>query len=331
MPLSDTERLSINRRRLLALAGTTAAVPLVSAPAQATLPEPRLDAERISVAALQTRAVPGDVKANLVDMLAAIDRVQDQAGPKHLISFSGQALQGRVHGGAADLAAAAVDVDGPEMGALGAKAREVRAHITLSAWVRDAAWRGQVIAMSLLFAPDGRLRAKDWAPFQGATAAPDAGRFAATIESEFDRYVERYSSAAVLPVHATAVGRIALSATVATPEVFRAYALKGAEVFVRTAPLGAPMWDLQATSAYSRCFTVMTTSALDPEAAVAPGRGGTAIIGPIGEVMAEAGSKWEQAVTASLPIAHLRATRRPLEIPTAMVLPVYQRASRDLA
>lgn len=330
MPLSDIKSLEINRRRLLALTATGATAPLAMPQAKAVQPEPRLVAERLSVAAIQSRAAPWAVSENLAGMLAAIDRVHDGVGPKHLITFSAQALQGLVPGDAADLAAVAIDVDGRELSAVAEKARAVQAHIAFGAWVRDADWPGRVIAMSILIGPDGGLIAKDWKPLQDASAMVGAGQFATTIDAELDRFVELYGRNAVLPVHATSIGRIALSPLVAGPEVYRAYALKGAEVFLRTAPQGAPDWDLQATAAYNQAFTVMTTTACDVEAAV-PGRGGTTIVGPRGEILAEAGSKWEQAVTATLPIADLRATRRPIEIPTALVLPVYERAMRDFA
>lgn len=331
MGLSDADRFNINRRRLLALAGTAATAPFVPATAQAAHSDLAPLARDISVAALQTRATPGATRLNLASMLAAVDRVHDIAGPKHLVTFADQALQGRVHGDAADLAAVAIDLDGPEFAAIAAKARENQIHIAFAAWVRDADWTGKVISMSILIGPDGRLLAKDWAAFQGDASRPDVGRFASTIQTEFDQYVERYGRDAMLPLHETSIGRIALSSAVESPEIFRAFGHKGVEIVIRTAPSGAPSWDLQATSGHNRCYAVMTTLADDPEVALAPGRGGTAIVGPRGEILAEAGSRWEQAVTATLTVAHLRATRRPLEIPAAAAASTYRPVTRGLA
>jgi predicted amidohydrolase len=342
MALSDVEHRVTDRRFLMKLAAMAAATVPVTAAASVSRPtevppplRQRLASDHVTVAAIQglVRSVrPGDAHAataaNLAAMRDAIDRLHAHGGHKDLITFSAFALQGWVGGGFDDLRAAAIDSEGPEVAALGAKAREHGSHISFGAWATDRAWPGRVIAMMILIGPDGRVLARDWAPYIDATVLPDAGRHASSIESEFAAFVSIYGDDAVLPVHATPIGTLAQSQLNAAPEVFRALALKGAEILVRASPLGSQPWDLRATAALTQCFTVSTQSATstDTEFGV-PGSslraGGTAIFGPHGDVLAEAGSKWEQAVVATLPVGPARQARTVPRLAAHMVGPVY--------
>ena len=334
MASSDSERLVLNRRRLIQAAGlgATAAAPSQTAARTAwpAVPTPALVAENISVAAIQRTIVSVQempaakaIAANVQAMRDAIDRVQASGVHKHLITFSGYALQGGLTGALNDLTRTAIAADGPEVAGIAAKAREHGSHVSFGAWATDPDWRGRVIAMTILIGPDGKTIAKDWAPL-----ASDAGAFhwASAVESEFDAYIEMYGAGAVLPVHQTGIGVVAQAPVQGAPEIFRAYALKGAEIFLRTAPDSCQSWDLQAAAGHNRCFSVMTTAAAAPSdhhAAFA----GTAIHGPGGEVLAEAGSKWDQVVVASLPMARYRSVHRIPNLATALFLPAYERAA----
>jgi hypothetical protein len=51
--------------------------------------------------------------------------------------------------------------------------------------------------------------------------------------------------------------------------------------------------------------------------------GGTAIYGPRGEVVAEAGSKFEQSVEGRIPMAMFRATRKTPDVHMALYLDAF--------
>ncbi|MDX2222876.1 MAG: nitrilase-related carbon-nitrogen hydrolase [Rhodospirillaceae bacterium] len=348
MPVPSTLEIALNRRRMLHLAGLAAvaggtataqaARPVVRAPdAHATAAHategPALRRDTIAVAAIQTRVTPVDagnpapqVAANLAAMVEAIGRVQAQPLRKDLIAFSGLALQGWMPADRTGLRRAAIADDGPEIAVLAGRARAHDCYISFGALAVDADWPGEVLAVTYLLDPMGRIRAKDWAPFADP-AAP-----VASIAAHLDRYAEMYGPAAVVPVHATEVGVIAQSPAVNMPELFRAFALKGADVLIRPLAHGLPTWDAPACAAHTRCFSVVTTPAApaDGESVYTRG-GGTVIHGPAGETLAEAGSKWEQAVVATLPMARHRATRTPLTVGAALFLPTYQDHLADFA
>lgn len=330
MPLPDTERLTLNRRRLLQAAGVGAAT--VAAPAAGAayphVPAGALVAETVSVAAIQRRVASAAVAANVRGMCDDIDRAQE-AGRKHLITFSGRALQGAVMGNERDLRAVAIGADGPEVAAIAGKAREHGTFVSFGAWATDRDWPDHVIEMSFLIGPNGTVLARDWAPIGDDVSVPSAGRFAATVESEFEPYMEMYGDRGLLPVHGTSIGAIAQAPVIGAPEIFRAYALKGAEVFLRTASHGYRAWDAQAAAGHNHCFSIMTTAAAteaDPAAMFAGHGGRTAIFGPTGDVIAEAGSTWEQTLTASLPMAAYRAEHRRPKLQAALILPAFEQA-----
>lgn len=351
MPLSDTEPSILNRRRLLQVAGlgATAAASLTST-ARAQLSSQPINAangdyskvalkrDNVLVAAIQTSAraiAPVDPRTglslNLAQMCSAIDRSQTQNGHKDLICFHDRALQGQDRWDKAELERVAISIPGPECDALAQKACEHSCYIFFGALASDQAWPGHVLSLMVLIGPGGQLIAKDWQPTQS-----DVVPHITTTDRVLDRFLEMYGADAVLPVHRTAIGNIALSASHNDPEIYRAMALKGAEIFVRGTREGVAGWDLQATAAYNRAFTIVTAAAEPLAGFEANTRsGGTAIYGTNGEILAEAGVKWEQTVTASLPLAYAREHRQVPTIATSLVLPIYaahhELQSRDLS
>jgi predicted amidohydrolase len=126
----------------------------------------------------------------------------------------------------------------------------------------------------------------------------------------------------VLPVHRTALGNLAF-ASAHDPDVLRALALKGAEIVVRTD--AAPGWDARAASAHNRVYSIVAQGAAEGAGEIigAARSARTAIYGPNGDVLAEAGAAWQQTVTAVLPMAYFRQTRAAPAMATALVLPAF--------
>jgi predicted amidohydrolase len=84
---------------------------------------------------------------------------------------------------------------------------------------------------------------------------------------------------------------------------------------------------MQATSAYNKVYTVIVNNAasLDnpnffPDAF--GGSGGSAIYGPNGEILAQAKSKFEQGVTARIPIASYRKRHRIPDVHMDLYQPI---------
>ncbi len=322
----------INRRRMLQAAGGLAATGSVAGSSAHAESFPRaansqmrvmaLDKPKVCVAAIQSCS--GKVISdNLTAMLSAIDRIQAQEEKKDLISFSVLALQGIRPRGLDEARRIAVSLDGPEVFALSAKAKQHRVYLSFSALTTDRAWPNEVITHNVLLGPDGNIVLAAWQ----ATHDP-AMPFLLSVERVIDRYVALYGREAVLPLVNTPIGNIALASDQAAPEIYRALALQGAEVIIRASRDVQAPWDVQACSAYNQCYTV----AIAPSGALhaesdedlsALGGGGSLIVGPRGETLAEASSKWEQTVSAQVPLAYYRQARRKPDVHAALVLPVY--------
>ncbi len=325
-PLAPSD---IQRRRLLQVAGLGIAVASIGQPALASasvqhVASVALDRDVVRVAAVQSHPV-ADIAANLESLLGAIDRMQTQASKKDLIVFHAAALHSIAPRDLADAKKAAIRMNDPIVTAIGFKAMQHRVYISFSAYTTDVAWPDAIIPRQFLIGPDGKIALAAWQATHDETRP-----FLASVERMLERYVELYGRDAVLPVVRTNIGNIALASAQGAPEIYRALALKDAEIIIRAENAAPARWDVQASAAYNSCFTIAAASAVALHAAHNEDvstfhGGGSVVVGPSGETLAEAGSQWEQTIAANLPIAHARAKRSTLQTHSAMILPIYAR------
>ena len=293
-----------------------------------------LRTDMITVAAVQTRinAVDGQnpatgMKRNLELMAGFIDKAQYYSGKKDLLCFHEFPITGWDMWDRKEVERLCIEIPGPETEAISAKAREHQCYIKFGAYVRDPDWPGHILSVTTLIGPDGAIVAKDWKARNVKGVFPTFELFTTTVYNVLDQYVEMYGEEAVIPVHLTDIGNICTSSTQLEPELIRAMALKGAELILRTASGGFQPFDMQATSAYNKVYTVIVNNAasLDnpnffPDAF---GRsGGSAIYGPNGEILAQAKSKFEQGVTARIPIASYRKRHRIPDVHMDLYQPI---------
>lgn len=319
----------IQRRRLLQVAGLGIAAASIGQPALASasvqhVASVALDRDVVRIAAVQSHAV-ADISTNLASMLDAIDRIQTQASKKDLIVFHATALHGIAPRNLADARKMTIHLNDPIVTAIGFKAMQHRVYISFSAYTTDVAWPDAIIPRQFLIGPDGKIVLAAWQATHDETMP-----FLASVERVLDRYVEMYGRDAVLPVVRTNIGNIAFASAHGSPEIYRALALKDAEIVIRATYAAPARWDVQASAAYNSCFTIAAASAValhaahNEDASTFHG-GGSVVVGPSGETLAEAGSQWEQTISANLPVAHARATRNTIQTHSAMILPIYAR------
>ena len=344
---------SLNRRQWLtagaALAGSTGLAGLAStkihaAQSNAALSVPGngrkyarvpLAQDSVTVSAVQSRvrAVDGKnpgpgIRANLDHMLELIDKSQFFGGKKDLLCFHEFPLQGWNPWDRKELERLAIEVPGPETEEIAAKARQYSCYIKFGAYVVDADWPGHVLSMTSIIGPDGQLVARDWKARNIKGTFPGFELVTTTVYNVLDRYIEMYGADAVIPVHRTPIGNLATSSTQMEPELFRAMALKGAELILRTASGGFTPGDMQMCAAYNKVYTVIVNNSVSPENPgfmddAFGGAGGTTIYGPRGEVVAAADSKFEQQVIARIPMAAYRSRRQIPDVHMALYAPVF--------
>jgi predicted amidohydrolase len=124
-------------------------------------------------------------------------------------------------------AKAALSPDGPEYAALGAIAEANQVFLAGNAYETDAYFPGLYFQASFVIDPAGRVVLR----YRRLVSM-----FAPTPHDVWDRYLERYGLDGVFPVADTAIGKLAAIASeeILYPEIARALALRGAEVFVHS-------------------------------------------------------------------------------------------------
>jgi len=301
-----------------------AAVPKGGAPVEvrpdgtyAVVPLAR-DAFTLGVA--QSRVIPVDLsrlkatrKANLDHMLALIDASTMGFVKPDLLVFHEFPITGWRDWTRDEVLRVAIDIPGEETEAIAAKARAYGMYIVFGSYARDPDWPGHALSITTIVDPTGKIIAKNWKArnvkglFGGETEL-----FTTTVYDVLDRYIEMYGEDAVVPVVRTPIGNILTSSIQREPEYFRAAAMKGAEVILRTATGGFSPVDIQATSLYNGVYTAVCNNAISPGGPFFEdvNAGGSAIYGPDGEPLAKATSANETLVAARVPIAQFRARHR---------------------
>jgi predicted amidohydrolase len=300
-------------------AGTKGGAPVEVRPdgTYAVVPLAR-DAFTLGVA--QSRVIPVDLsrlkatrKANLDHMLALIDASTMGFVKPDLLFFHEFPITGWRDWTRDEVLRVAIDIPGEETEAIAAKARAYGMYIAFGSYARDPDWPGHALSITTIIDPTGKIIAKNWKArnvkglFGGETEL-----FTTTVYDVLDRYIEMYGEDAVVPVVRTPIGNILTSSIQREPEYFRAAAMKGAEVILRTATGGFSPVDIQATSLYNGVYTAVCNNAISPGGPFFEdvNAGGSAIYGPDGEPLAKATSANEALVAARVPIAQFRARHR---------------------
>lgn len=285
----------------------------------ATVP---LRKEAISLGVVQTRVRAVDIdnltktrKANLDHLLRSIDAAQGWGGPKDILFFHEFPISGYSNRWDRKQALkAAIDIDGPEVAAVARAAKQFGCYVVFGSYAKDPAWPNHLLSVTFIAGPNGAIVDRHWKARNIKGVFVGFELFTTTIYDVLDQYVEMYGRDAVLPVTRTDVGNIVTSSVQREPELFRAFAMKGGEIFLRTASGGFTPEDIMATSMYNQVYTAVCNNAVSPDNPgflAGGGAGGSAIYGPDGAVLDKADEDGaEQVVTARIPIGDYRARHR---------------------
>lgn len=277
-----------------------------------------LSKEAVTLAVVQSRVRAVDVarlketrKANLDHMLSLIDNAQGWGGKKDILFFHEFPITGWSGVWNREQALrVAIDIPGEETEAIAKKAREHQCMIVFGSYAKDRDWPNHLLSITTLIGPDGAILDRHWKARNIKGVFVGFELFTTTIHDVLDKYVEMYGRDAVVPITRTPYGNIATSSVQREPELFRAFAMKGAEMILRTASGGFTKEDIQATSMYNGVYTACCNNAISPDNpgffADAGGSGGSCIYGPRGELIAEANSASETLVTTRVPIGEFR-------------------------
>ncbi|MEY4269690.1 MAG: hypothetical protein RLZZ58_906 [Pseudomonadota bacterium] len=267
-------------------------------------------ADRSAVAAhvrSMTDALAGKIRA------AAIFVTQYGGTPVRLVvlpEYLFTSYPGRI--GIADYAdRVAFDMDGGEYAALGALAAAQNIYLAVNAYERDPHFPGLYFQACVLLAPDGGVALR----YRRLNSM-----FAPTPHDVWDRYLDIYGQAGVFPVADTEIGRIAAIASeeILYPEIARAHALRGAEIFVHnSSEIGSPLATPKAIAKRARAFenaayvvSANTAGISGTALPMASADGNSMVVDYKGAVLAESNGGETFTAAADIDLAALRAHRR---------------------
>lgn len=283
-----------------------------------------LRSDNVTVGIVQTPVVPVDpanakatLKKNLLYMEEAIDKAQYFGGHKDLLVFHEFALTGWAQWSRAEALRVAISIPGPEVEAIGAKARQHNCYISFGTYAKDTDWPNHVISMTVLIGPKGDVVSKQWKHRNIHGKFVGWELFTTTPYDVLPRYVEMYGEDALIPVARTDIGNLCFSACVLEPELYRAMAIKGGEFLVRTNTGGGA--HLQDSDMRIMCSMNMVYGAFAANATTPNSRdflegmtaGNTSgIYDPNGKVIAETKGDVVDCATARIPMAEFRKSHR---------------------
>lgn len=306
----------------------------------ATVP---LAKDNIRLGVMQTRVRPVDPanpekgrRENLDHMLKLITNAQEWNPPSDILLFHEFPITGFSYDWTRkDILRLSIDLPGPETEELGKAAKKYNCYIVFGSYAREKDWPGHVLSITTIIGPDGQIVDKHW-KVRNIMGVFRIGQspielMTSTIYNCLDRYIEMYGADAVIPVTHTPLGNICTGAMQREPELFRAMAIKGGELFLRTATGSFVPADMQMNSVYHRVYTAVCNNAVSPgnQFFEEPGgAGGSAIYDPNGTAIAMARNEFEQLVSANIPIKSFRAGHKLPDFAWDLYAPVYSQYVR---
>jgi predicted amidohydrolase len=342
--------MGVDRREFFALGSAAAASTLLPASALATTkggPKQHiqqsdggyatvpLEKDSWSLGVVQSRVIAVDTdnpakkrRENVQHMCDLIDYASGFSGKKDMLFFHEFPITGYNYKWTlADARKVAIEIPGEETEALAKKAREHGSWLVFGSYVRDPDWPDNLLSITTIMNDKGEIVDKHWKARNIKGVFFGFELFTTTIYDVLDRYIEMYGEDAVVPVTRTPLGNICTSSIQREPEYFRAMAMKGAEVILRTATGGFTPADIQATSMYNQVYTAIANNSASPNNGLYfedAGGGNSAIYDPSGEMITKAETAFETLVTARIPIKEFRARHRQPIVHTELVMPVYE-------
>ncbi|MFN4112502.1 MAG: nitrilase-related carbon-nitrogen hydrolase [Sphingomonadaceae bacterium] len=201
--------------------------------------------------------------------------------------------------------------DGPEYAALGVMAGRLDMFVAGNAYETDPAFPDFYFQTSFIIAPSGEVVLR----YRRLLSM-----FAPSPHDVWERYLELYGLDGVFPVARTEIGNLACIASeeVLYPEIARALALRGAEVFCHSSSeIGAPMPTHKDVAKQARAFenlayivSANTAGISGTTMPLASADGNSQVVDYKGRVVAQSGDGETFTAFAPIDLHGLRETRR---------------------
>jgi predicted amidohydrolase len=206
---------------------------------------------------------------------------------------------------------AAIEPGGAEEESLGAIARDHNVFLAVNAYETDKNFPDLYFQASFVLGPNGDVVLR----YRRLNSM-----FAPTPHDVWDRYLDVYGIDGVFPVARTDIGALACVASeeILFPELARAFAMRGAEVFLHsTSEVGSPLVTQKDVAKRARAIEnvayVVSANTAGIEGSPIPGAstdGDSQVVDYEGRVLVQAGPGESMVANAEIDLAALRRARR---------------------
>lgn len=206
---------------------------------------------------------------------------------------------------------AALEVDGPEYEAFGKIAEAQRLYLAGNAYEVDRHFPGLYFQTSFVVSPSGEVVLR----YRRLNSM-----FAPTPHDVWSKYLDIYGLDGVFPVARTEIGNLAAIASeeILYPEIARAHALRGAEIFVHSSSeVGSPLATQKAIAKRARAFEniayVVSANTAGIEGTTMPAAsadGNSVVVDFKGNILAESNAGETFTAFADIDVRALRNARR---------------------
>jgi len=259
---------------------------------------------------------------NLEHMIRFAIRACSEGRKPDLILYNEFPLTGYSDGTRDEKLKFTLQIPGPETDTLGEVARDCDAYIIFGSYARDEEWPGHILSINTVIGRDGKVAKKFWKSRNVKRLGPDTEIPTTTIEGVRDKFRARYGIEEEFPVLRTEFGNIAVSTVQLDPMVYAAFSMRGVEIMLRTSTLFSAL-DVRAAAMYNNFYSAMSNITFPPDGPWAKYGGGSMIVDPKGEVLAQDETNNESIIEAEIPIAEFRANRTIPRYPMNVVRPVF--------
>ena len=247
-----------------------------------------------------------------------------------IILFNEFPLTGYSSGSRTEKLKFTIQVPGPETRRIGELAKACDTYVVFGSYATDPDWPGHILSLNPVIGRDGKLKTAYWKSRNVLRLNPGEEIPTTTVESVRDSFRAKYGIEEEFPVLQTEFGNIAVSTVQIDPFVFAAYAMRGAEIILRTATLFSKV-DVQAIAFYNNVYSAMSNITFPPESGVPANLGGgSLIVDPRGKVLAEDPSNNDSVIEAEIPIAEFRKGRKIPRYPLEIVKPVFDQYQQEV-
>jgi len=260
---------------------------------------------------------------NLEHMISFANRACSEGKKPDFILYNEFPLTGYSDGPRDEKLKFTLQIPGPETDRLGEVAKDCDAYIIFGSYARDEEWPGHILSINTVIGRDGLVAKKFWKSRNVKRLGPETEIPTTTIEGVHDRFRARYGIEEEFPVLQTEFGNIAVSTVQLDPMVFAAFSMRGVEIMFRTSTLFSPL-DVRAAAMYNNFYSAMSNITFPQDGPWAKYGGGSMIVNPKGEVLAQDETNNENLIEAEVPIAEFRANRTIPRYPMNVVRPVFE-------